>query len=95
LILVVVIYCQPRFDVGGLSDAKRLLSETIEWPLRYPQLFERMGIRPTRGILLYGAPGTGQTLLAKALARQSEANFIAVKGPQLASMYVGESEARM
>jgi transitional endoplasmic reticulum ATPase len=79
-------------DVGGLSDVKRLLSETIEWPLRYPQLFERVGIRPTRGILLYGAPGTGKTLLAKALARQSEANFIAVKGPQLVSMYVGESE---
>jgi transitional endoplasmic reticulum ATPase len=79
-------------DVGGLGDVKRLLSETIEWPLRYPQLFERVGIRPTRGILLYGAPGTGKTLLAKALARQSEANFIAVKGPQLVSMYVGESE---
>jgi transitional endoplasmic reticulum ATPase len=79
-------------DVGGLDDAKRVLIESVEWPLRHSSLFERAGIRPARGILLHGPPGTGKTLLAKALARQSEANFISVKGPQLLSMYLGESE---
>lgn len=79
-------------DVGGLDEVKQLLSETVEWPLRYRALFAQVGIRPTRGVLLHGPPGTGKTLLAKALARQSEANFIAIKGPQLVSMYVGESE---
>jgi transitional endoplasmic reticulum ATPase len=79
-------------DVGGLEAVKELLIEAVEWPLRYGQLFERAGIRPSKGILLHGAPGTGKTLLAKALARESEANFIAVKGPQLLSMWVGESE---
>jgi transitional endoplasmic reticulum ATPase len=79
-------------DVGGLDDVKRVLIESVEWPLRHGPLFERAGIRPSRGILLHGPPGTGKTLLAKALARQSEANFISVKGPQLLSMYLGESE---
>ncbi len=79
-------------DIGGLDDAKRTLIESVEWPLRHGALFERAGIRPSRGILLHGPPGTGKTLLAKALARQSEANFISVKGPQLLSMYLGESE---
>jgi transitional endoplasmic reticulum ATPase len=79
-------------DVGGLDEAKRVLIESVDWPLRHGTLFERAGIRPSRGILLHGPPGTGKTLLAKALARQSEANFIAVKGPQLLSMYLGESE---
>lgn len=79
-------------DVGGLEDVKRLLVETVEWPLRYPRLFERAGVRPARGVLLHGAPGVGKTLLARALARESEANFISVKGPQLFNMYVGESE---
>jgi transitional endoplasmic reticulum ATPase len=79
-------------DVGGLEDARRLLVEAVEWPLRYRSLFERAGIRPSKGVMLYGPPGTGKTLLAKALARQSEANFISVKGPQLLSMWVGESE---
>jgi transitional endoplasmic reticulum ATPase len=79
-------------DVGGLDDAKRTLIESVEWPLHHGALFERVGVRPSRGILLHGPPGTGKTLLAKALARQSEANFISVKGPQLLSMYVGESE---
>src|SRR5262249_54450156 len=78
--------------VGGLDDAKRILVETVEWPLRHGALFERAGIRPSRGVLLYGPPGTGKTLLAKALARRSDANFISVKGPQLLSMYLGESE---
>jgi transitional endoplasmic reticulum ATPase len=79
-------------DVGGLAEVKRLLVESVEWPLRHGPLFEKAGVRPPKGILLYGAPGTGKTLLAKALARESEANFIAVKGPQLLSMWVGESE---
>ena len=79
-------------DVGGLEEVKRLLIEAVEWPLRYGQLFQRAGARSPKGILLHGSPGTGKTLLAKALARESEANFIAVKGPQLLSMWVGESE---
>ena len=79
-------------DVGGLDEVKRLLIEAVEWPLRYGPLFEHAGIRPPKGILLDGPPGTGKTLLAKALAKESEANFIAVKGPQLMSMWVGESE---
>jgi transitional endoplasmic reticulum ATPase len=79
-------------DVGGLDAVRRLLVEMVEWPLRHAPLFDRAGVKPPRGILLHGPPGTGKTLLAKALARQSEANFIAVKGPQLLNMYVGESE---
>jgi transitional endoplasmic reticulum ATPase len=79
-------------DVGGLDEAKQLLTEAVEWPLRYGELFEAAGIRPPKGILLYGAPGTGKTLVAKALAHESEVNFVAIKGPQLLSMYVGESE---
>ncbi len=79
-------------DVGGLEEAKRLLVEAVEWPLRYTHLFEHAGVRPPKGILLDGPPGTGKTLLAKALARESEANFIAVSGPQLMSRWVGESE---
>ncbi|HBY96869.1 MAG TPA: hypothetical protein DEP84_23470 [Chloroflexi bacterium] len=79
-------------DVGGLEEVKRMLVEAAEWPLRHGPLFERAGIRPSKGILLYGPPGTGKTLLAKALARESEANFISVKGPQLLSMWIGESE---
>jgi len=79
-------------DVGGLEEVRSLLIEAVEWPLHYGDLFERAGVRPPRGILLHGLPGTGKTLLAKALARESEVNFIAVKGPQLLSMWVGESE---
>jgi transitional endoplasmic reticulum ATPase len=79
-------------DVGGLEGVKHLLAEAVEWPLRYGWLFRRAGIRPSKGILLHGPPGTGKTLLAKALARESETNFIAVKGPQLLSKWVGESE---
>ncbi|OGO05767.1 MAG: AAA family ATPase [Chloroflexi bacterium RBG_13_56_8] len=79
-------------DVGGLEEVKELLIEAVEWPLRHAELFERSGVRPPKGILLHGLPGTGKTLLAKALARESEANFIAVKGPQLLSMWVGQSE---
>lgn len=79
-------------QVGGLDEIKRLLIETIEWPLRHGALFKRAGIRPSKGVLLSGPPGTGKTLLAKAVAKESEANFIAVSGPQLLSMWVGESE---
>jgi transitional endoplasmic reticulum ATPase len=79
-------------DVGGLQEIKQQLIETVEWPLRYGRLFDYVHVRVPKGILLHGAPGTGKTLLAKALASQSEANFISVKGPQLLSMWVGESE---
>lgn len=79
-------------DIGGLEDVKRELREAVEWPLKYPDAFKRMGIEPPRGILLYGPPGTGKTLLARAVATESEANFIAVKGPEMLSKWVGESE---
>lgn len=79
-------------DIGGLEDVKELLRETVEWPLKYSDSFTKLGIRPPAGILLYGPPGTGKTLLAKAVANESGANFIAVKGPSLLSMWVGESE---
>ncbi|MFA4953306.1 MAG: CDC48 family AAA ATPase [Candidatus Pacearchaeota archaeon] len=79
-------------DAGGLENVKQELKEAVEWPMKYPESFDRMGIRPSRGILLYGPPGTGKTLLAKAVAKESEANFIQVKGPSLLSMWVGKSE---
>lgn len=79
-------------DIGGLGEVKMRLQEAVEWPLKHPEAFKRMGIRPTKAILLQGPPGCGKTLLAKAAATESEANFIAVKGPQLLSMWVGESE---
>ncbi|MCZ7392580.1 MAG: CDC48 family AAA ATPase [Candidatus Methanoperedens sp.] len=79
-------------DVGGLDDVKQEIKEAVEWPLNYPAKFEKMCIRPPKGILLYGPPGTGKTLLAKAVANESSANFISVRGPQLLSKWVGESE---
>jgi transitional endoplasmic reticulum ATPase len=79
-------------DVGGLSKVKQELKEAVEWPIKYPDSFTKLGISPPRGILIYGPPGTGKTLLAKAVAKESEANFIQVKGPSLLSMWVGESE---
>ncbi len=79
-------------DVGGLEDMKRELIEAIEWPLKYPELFKKANTQPPKGILLHGAPGTGKTLLAKAVANESGVNFISVKGPSLISKYVGESE---
>jgi len=79
-------------DIGGLEEMKRELIEAVEWPLKYPERFKQMGIRPPRGVLLYGPPGTGKTLLAKAVAHESDANFILVKGPELLNMWVGESE---
>ncbi|MEM1943236.1 MAG: CDC48 family AAA ATPase [Candidatus Caldarchaeum sp.] len=79
-------------DIGGLEAVKQELREAVEWPLKYPDVFRRLGIRPPRGILLYGPPGTGKTLLAKAVATESQANFISVKGPEVLSKWVGESE---
>jgi transitional endoplasmic reticulum ATPase len=79
-------------DVGGLEDIKEELKETVEWPLKYSDVFKKAGTNPPKGILLYGVPGTGKTLLAKAIATESGVNFISVKGPSLISKYVGESE---
>ncbi|UZE92445.1 MAG: CDC48 family AAA ATPase [Methanosarcinales archaeon] len=79
-------------DIGGLEKAKQELKEAVEWPLKYPEVFEIVHTRPPRGILLYGPPGTGKTLLAKAVASKSEANFISIKGPEMLSKWVGESE---
>jgi len=79
-------------DVGGLADLKEKLVEAVEWPLKYPHLFEKAGIHPPKGILLAGPPGCGKTLLAKAIATESQTNFISIKGPALMSKYVGESE---
>jgi len=82
-------------DVGGLEEVKRQLREAVQWPLRYPQLFEAARLDPPKGALLFGPPGCGKTLLAKALATETGVNFISVKGPELLSMYVGESERAM
>jgi transitional endoplasmic reticulum ATPase len=79
-------------DIGGLENVKQELREVVEWPLKYPEVFQKMGIEPPKGILLYGPPGTGKTLLAKAVATESGANFIAIRGPELLSKWVGESE---
>ncbi len=79
-------------DIGGIQTVKQELREAIEWPLKYPNSFTRIGIRPPKGVLLYGPPGTGKTLLAKAVAKESDANFIQIKGPSLLSMWVGKSE---
>jgi len=79
-------------DIGGLLDAKQELKEAIEWPMKYPLLFKQTGAKPPKGILLYGPPGTGKTMLARAVATESEANFISVKGPEFMSKWVGESE---
>jgi len=79
-------------DVGGLEDVKQHLKEAVEWPLKNPEIFSRLGIRPPKGILLYGPPGCGKTLLARAVATESEANFISIKGPEIFSKWVGESE---
>ncbi|MCF7866555.1 CDC48 family AAA ATPase [Candidatus Woesearchaeota archaeon] len=79
-------------DVGGHEDIKQEIKEAVEWPLKHKDAFKRLGVKPPKGILLYGPPGTGKTLIAKAVAKESEANFIAVKGPELLSKWVGESE---
>jgi transitional endoplasmic reticulum ATPase len=79
-------------EVGGLKQVKQELMESVEWPLKKPEVFKKMGIKPPRGILLYGPPGCGKTLLARAVATESEANFISIKGPEIFSKWVGESE---
>tara|TARA_Y100000310_G_C20685699_1_gene818813 strand:+ start:281 stop:2572 length:2292 start_codon:yes stop_codon:yes gene_type:complete len=79
-------------DIGGLETMKQELKEVVEWPMNNPDAFQRMGIKAPKGVLLYGPPGTGKTLLAKAVANETNANFILVKGPELLSMWMGESE---
>lgn len=79
-------------DIGGLEELKQELKEAVEWPLKYPKLFKKAGIRPLNGILLFGPPGCGKTLLAKAIANETQSNFIAIKGPEIYSKWVGESE---
>jgi len=79
-------------DVGGLEDVKREIIEAVEWPLKFPEKFKKFGIKPPKGVLLYGPPGTGKTLIAKAVANESEANFISIKGGQILSKWLGESE---
>jgi len=79
-------------DIGGLEDVKQELKEAVEWPLKNPESFKNLGVKPPKGVLIYGAPGTGKTLLAKAVANESDANFILVKGPEMLSKWVGESE---
>jgi len=82
----------PWEDVGGLDDVKQSLIEAVEWPLKNPEMFKRLGITPPKGILLHGPPGCGKTLLARAVATESEANFISIRGPEIFSKWVGESE---
>ncbi len=79
-------------DIGGLQEVKQDLMEAVEWPMKNPENFSRLGIRPPKGILLYGPPGCGKTLLGRAVATESEANFITIKGPEVFSKWVGESE---
>ncbi len=79
-------------DVGGLADTKDRLRETVQWPLDYPEVFDELNMSAAKGVLLYGPPGTGKTLMAKAVANESDSNFISIKGPELLSKWVGESE---
>lgn len=82
-------------DIGGLKTEIKKIREMVELPIRYPELFERLGVEPPRGVLLYGSPGTGKTLLAKAVANESDAHFIDISGPELVSKFVGESEEKL
>jgi transitional endoplasmic reticulum ATPase len=82
-------------DIGGLRNEIQKIREMVEYPIRYPEVFERLGIEPPKGVLLYGSPGTGKTLLAKAVANESDAHFISISGPELVSKFVGESEEKL
>ena len=82
----------PWSDIGGLDDIKRELQEAVEWPMRFPDMYRQLGHAIPKGILLHGPSGTGKTLLAKAIATESEANFISVRDPNLLSKWIGESE---
>ncbi|MFH1294891.1 MAG: AAA family ATPase, partial [Candidatus Aenigmatarchaeota archaeon] len=79
-------------DIGGLDETKEMLKEIIEWPLKSPKSFETMGIKPPTGVLFYGPPGCGKTMIAKAVANEAGANFISIRGPEITSKWVGESE---
>merc|ERR1712146_721294 len=82
-------------DIGGLVDVKRELRELVQYPVNYPEKFEKFGMNPSRGVLFYGPPGCGKTLLAKAVANECQANFISIKGPELLTMWFGESESNV
>ncbi len=82
-------------DIGGLEETKRSLQETILYPIDHPEKFEKFGMQPSRGVLFYGPPGCGKTLLAKAVASECSANFVSIKGPELLTMWFGESEANV
>ena len=79
-------------DIGGLEGVKRELQELIQYPVEHPEKFEKFGMSPSKGVLFYGPPGCGKTLLAKAIANECQANFISIKGPELLTMWFGESE---
>ena len=79
-------------DIGGLDDLKLKLKQAVEWPIKRPGIFLKMGITPPKGVLMYGPPGCSKTMIAKALANESNLNFLAIKGPELFKKYVGESE---
>merc|ERR1712124_191600 len=82
-------------DIGGLEGVKRELQEVVQYPVEHPEKFEKFGMSPSKGVLFYGPPGCGKTLLAKAIASECQANFISVKGPELLTMWFGESEANV
>lgn len=82
-------------DIGGLEDTKKELREMVQYPIEHPEMFEKFGSSPSRGVLFYGPPGTGKTLMAKAIANECQANFISIKGPELLTMWVGESESNV
>mmetsp|Transcript_22091 Transcript_22091/g.38164 ORF Transcript_22091/g.38164 Transcript_22091/m.38164 type:complete len:814 (+) Transcript_22091:229-2670(+) len=82
-------------DIGGLENVKRELQETVQYPVEHPELFEKFGMQPSKGVLFYGPPGCGKTLLAKAIANECQANFISIKGPELLTMWFGESESNV
>merc|ERR1711966_463340 len=82
-------------DIGGLEATKKELQETVQYPVMYPEQFAKFGMNPSRGVLFYGPPGCGKTLLAKAIANECQSNFISIKGPELLTMWFGESEANV